>query len=248
MEMSRTTGIAVLISAATTIIGFSVLIMPNIVSIIPIRSVGMTLVAGIMATLVFSMILVPVLIWLLRFNKRTNPPIWGSISRVPVKNYIVILLIASAITFAGLSNLDQLDKPITGLTKPQITYLQWRQWLSILIRSQVGKHRYSYLMHQSILTIKKRRLDLLMYWMQWMRWKRIKQVPHKYNQYYHIRRSSTSNTFRAHYGLHSMMAVYGDFCMKNAGSLTVLNVLHGSYLTPHHLQTVKVESTCVRIW
>ena len=74
----------------------------------------MTLVAGIMATLVFSMILVPVLIWLLRFNKRTNPPMWGSISRVPVKNYIVILLIAGAITFAGLSNLDQLDKPITG--------------------------------------------------------------------------------------------------------------------------------------
>ena len=79
--------------------------MPNIVSIIPIRSVGMTLVAGIMATLVFSMILVPVLIWLLRFNKRTNPPMWGSISKVPVKNYIVILLIAGAITFAGLSNL-----------------------------------------------------------------------------------------------------------------------------------------------
>ena len=77
MEMSRTTGVAVLVSAATTIIGFSVLILPNIVSIIPIRSVGMTLVAGIMATLVFSMILVPVLIWLLKFNKRSNPPMWG---------------------------------------------------------------------------------------------------------------------------------------------------------------------------
>lgn len=114
MEMSRTTGIAVLISAVTTIIGFSVLIMPNIVSIIPIRSVGMTLVAGIMATLVFSMILVPVLIWLLRFNKRSNPPMWGSISRLPVKNFMVVLIIAGAITFAGLSNLDEMDKPITG--------------------------------------------------------------------------------------------------------------------------------------
>ena len=114
MEMSKTTGVAVLVSAATTVIGFSVLILPNIVSIIPIRSVGMTLVAGIMATLVFSMILVPVLTWLLKFNKRTNPPMWGSISRVPVKNYIVVLLIAGAITFAGLSNLDELDKPITG--------------------------------------------------------------------------------------------------------------------------------------
>ena len=114
MEMSRTTGVAVLVSAVTTIIGFSVLILPNIVSIIPIRSVGMTLVAGIMATLVFSMILVPVLTWLLRFNKRTNPPMWGSISKFPVKNYMVVILIAGAITFAGLSNLDELDKPITG--------------------------------------------------------------------------------------------------------------------------------------
>ena len=114
MEMSRTTGVAVLVSAATTIIGFSVLILPNIVSIIPIRSVGMTLVAGIMATLVFSMILVPVLIWLLKFNKRSNPPMWGSISRFPVKNFAVVILIAGAITFAGLSNLDELDKPITG--------------------------------------------------------------------------------------------------------------------------------------
>ena len=57
MEMSRTTGVAVLVSAVTTIIGFSVLILPSIVSIIPIRSVGMTLVAGIVATLIFSMIL-----------------------------------------------------------------------------------------------------------------------------------------------------------------------------------------------
>ena len=114
MEMSRTTGVAVLVSAVTTIIGFSVLILPNIVSIIPIRSVGMTLVAGIMATLVFSMILVPVLTWLLRFNKRSNPPMWGKISRFPVKNFAVVILIAGAITFAGLSNLDELDKPITG--------------------------------------------------------------------------------------------------------------------------------------
>ncbi len=114
MEMSRTTGVAVLISAATTVIGFSVLILPNIVSIIPIRSVGMTLVAGIIATLVFSMILVPVLIWLLKFNKRTNPPAWGTISRFPVKNFAIIIIIAVLITLAGLTNLDELDKPITG--------------------------------------------------------------------------------------------------------------------------------------
>ena len=114
MEMSRTTGIAVLISAATTVVGFSVLILPSIVPIIPIRSVGMTLVAGIMATLVFSMILVPVLIWLLRFNKRTNPPMWGSISKLPVRHFAVVLLIAGAVTIAGVSELDAMDKAITG--------------------------------------------------------------------------------------------------------------------------------------
>ena len=114
MEMSRTTGVAVLISAITTIIGFSVLILPNIVSIIPIRSVGMTLVAGIMATLVFSMILVPVLIWLLKFNKRTKPKGWGVISRLPVKYFAVALLVGGAITLAGVVNLDEMDKSITG--------------------------------------------------------------------------------------------------------------------------------------
>jgi len=114
MEMSRTTGVAVLISAFTTIIGFSVLIMPSIVSIVPIRSVGMTLVAGILATLVFSMILVPVLIWILRFHKRTNPPMWGHIARFPVKGYLIIIMVTAGITLAGFANLDQLDKPISG--------------------------------------------------------------------------------------------------------------------------------------
>ena len=114
MEMSRTTGVAVLLSAMTTIVGFSVLILPSIVSIVPIRSVGMTLVAGIFATLVFSMILVPVLSWILKFNKRTNPPMWGSISKVPVRGFIVVILIAASITIAGFANIDQLDKPITG--------------------------------------------------------------------------------------------------------------------------------------
>ena len=86
MEMSRTTGVAVLLSATTTIIGFSVLIMPSIVPIVPIRSIGLTLVAGILHTLVFSMILVPVLTWILRFNKRTNPPMWGSLQNYQLKD------------------------------------------------------------------------------------------------------------------------------------------------------------------
>tara|TARA_B100001540_G_scaffold317667_1_gene352028 strand:+ start:1562 stop:4414 length:2853 start_codon:yes stop_codon:yes gene_type:complete len=114
MEMTRTTGVAVIISAATTVIGFSVLIAPNIVSIIPIRSVGLTLVTGILSTLLFSLILVPTLAWLLRYSKRTNPPMWGGISKVPIKSYAVILIVAFSITAYGIINMDEMSKPITG--------------------------------------------------------------------------------------------------------------------------------------
>ena len=114
IDMANTTGIAVLLSAVTTVIGFSVLIAPNIVSIIPIRSVGLTLVVGILSTLVFSMILVPTLAWLLKFNKRTNPTMWGSISKLPIKHFAVVLLLTGSLTIYGLSHMDEMDKPITG--------------------------------------------------------------------------------------------------------------------------------------
>ena len=83
--MTKSTGVAVLLSGATTVIGFSVLIAPSIVPIIPIRSVGLTLVVGITSTLILSLILVPVLAWLLRFNKRTNLSMWKGIGRVPIR-------------------------------------------------------------------------------------------------------------------------------------------------------------------
>ena len=114
LEMSKTTGVAVFISAFTTMVGFSVMIMPAIVPVIPIRTVGMTLVIGIMCTLIFSIILVPTLAWLLRYHKRENPSMWGKVGRVPVKHFLIIILITGAITSYGIINMDQLDKPITG--------------------------------------------------------------------------------------------------------------------------------------
>ena len=56
--MANSTGVAVLLSAVTTIIGFSVLIAPQIV--VSVRSVGMTTVFEISST-IFSVILVPTL-------------------------------------------------------------------------------------------------------------------------------------------------------------------------------------------
>ena len=114
MEMTRSTGVAVFLSAMTTIVGFSVLIAPMIVPISPIRSVGITLVIGIASTLILSIVLVPTLAWMLRFNKRSNPSVWKNIGKVPVKGFLIIILLAGSITAYGISNMDELNKPITG--------------------------------------------------------------------------------------------------------------------------------------
>ena len=115
LEMTRTTGVAVFISAVTTIIGFSVMILPQIVSVIPIRSVGMTLCIGIFATLIFSIILVPTLGWLLRFHKRDNPTVWGNLSKFPVRHFGIVLLVSGLITAYGAYIMEEeMNKPITG--------------------------------------------------------------------------------------------------------------------------------------
>ena len=115
LEMTSSTGVAVFISAMTTIIGFSVLIAPQIVTVAPIRSVGMTLVIGIASTLFFSIILVPTLAWMLGFHKRSNLINWKNIGKWPVKGFLIILLIAGSITFSGVMMWSgQMDKSITG--------------------------------------------------------------------------------------------------------------------------------------
>ena len=114
MEMTRSTGVAVFLSAMTTIVGFSVLIAPLIVPIAPIRSVGVTLVIGISSTLVLSIVLVPTLAWLLKFNKRSNPSVWKNIGQAPIKGFLIIILLAGSITAYGVANLDELNEPITG--------------------------------------------------------------------------------------------------------------------------------------
>jgi predicted RND superfamily exporter protein len=114
MEMTRSTGVAVFLSAMTTIVGFSVLIAPLIVPIAPIRSVGVTLVIGISSTLVLSIILVPTLAWLLKFNKRSNPSVWKNIGQAPVKGFLIVILLAGSVTAYGVANLDELNEPITG--------------------------------------------------------------------------------------------------------------------------------------
>lgn len=114
LEMTSSTGVAVLLSAMTTIVGFSVLIAPQIVTVSPIRSVGITLVIGIASTLMFSIILVPTLAWMTGFHKRSNPSMWKNIGKIPVKGFLIILIFTTAITAKGLLDLEQMNEPITG--------------------------------------------------------------------------------------------------------------------------------------
>ena len=120
LEMTRSTGVAVFLSALTTMIGFSVLIAPQIVSVGPIRSVGVTLCLGIFSTLLFSIILVPTLAWMLRFNKRTNrffDEVWGTLGKVPVAliGCILILVFASLVSVGAVTKWDEtMNEPITG--------------------------------------------------------------------------------------------------------------------------------------
>lgn len=114
VEMMTTTGTAVLLSALTTVIGFSVLIAPAIVPVMPIRTVGITLVIGIASTLVFSVILVPTLAWLLRFRRRHREGSWSKVSRTPITAWWLVLLICGSLTAVGVAQMDALSQPITG--------------------------------------------------------------------------------------------------------------------------------------
>lgn len=64
-----TTGNAILLSALTTMIGFSVLTWKELVPIAPMRTVGITLLIGIFSTFLLSMLMVPALIELLKYRK-----------------------------------------------------------------------------------------------------------------------------------------------------------------------------------
>lgn len=114
LEMTRSTGLAVLLSAVTTVIGFSVLMVPQIVAVTPIRSVGVTLVLGIISTLIFSLLLVPTLAWLLRYSRKSTPSAWGQVGKAPVKHWYAVVAVALLVTVVGVVNLDALSEPITG--------------------------------------------------------------------------------------------------------------------------------------
>ena len=94
LEMASSTGVAVFLSAITTVIGFSVLIAPQIVTVAPIRSVGVTLVLGIASTLVFTSSYAKLCLDV-RYSKRTYDV--EEHRKFPVKAFLPIVIIFGSI-------------------------------------------------------------------------------------------------------------------------------------------------------
>ncbi|MDP6325043.1 MAG: MMPL family transporter [Candidatus Thalassarchaeaceae archaeon] len=118
VDAVMTTGNAILLSALTTIVGFSVLAWPFLVPIKPMRTVGLTLVLGIACTFFFSMIMVPVLGWVLRYRKKgleSADKAWKKIGQVPVVGWWAVILVAFLVSAGGLYMMaDTMGDDITG--------------------------------------------------------------------------------------------------------------------------------------
>tara|TARA_B100001142_G_scaffold1623_1_gene1675 strand:+ start:806 stop:3964 length:3159 start_codon:yes stop_codon:yes gene_type:complete len=102
VKAALTTGNAIFLSALTTIIGFSVLTWTFLVPIQPMRTVGITLLLGIVVTFFMSMIMVPALVELLRYRKGPSKMfdrVWDRIGEIPVRATLLVILIA--VGFSG---------------------------------------------------------------------------------------------------------------------------------------------------
>ena len=110
VRAALTTGNAIMLSAMTTIIGFSVLTWAFLVPIQPMRTVGITLLIGIFVTFLLSMIMVPALVELLRYRKGKTQlfdKMWDRIGEIPVKNYLLVIIIALLVTVSGVAKFTE---------------------------------------------------------------------------------------------------------------------------------------------
>ena len=105
-----TTGRAVLLTTITTIIGFSVLGISNI---IPMRTVGLTLFIGITTAFILTVFLVPNLILILGYKKRPIP-IWKKIGTIPVKHKWLVILLVIIITSYSVVKISVMRSDIRG--------------------------------------------------------------------------------------------------------------------------------------
>ncbi len=116
----RTSGKATALCALTDAIGFSALLIPfipgigPIVSIKPMRTVGLTMILGVFFSMFFTMLLTPPLIILLKYKKQAELKVWKKVGEFPVKYKQGILAAAIVFTLLSLSVISVMDRDIRG--------------------------------------------------------------------------------------------------------------------------------------
>jgi len=105
----HTTGVAVLLSAVTTMIGFAALL---VAPLSPIRILGLMLIIGIASAFFLSITIVPCLILMFRYRK-PEMRVWEKVAEVPVRfkwHIIIVVLIVIMISLANLSTMTETKK------------------------------------------------------------------------------------------------------------------------------------------
>ena len=119
IDAYKTTGKATMLCALTDAIGFSALLIPSlpligtIVAIIPMRTVGLTMILGVFFCFFFTLILTPPLIILLKYEKKSEIN-WRVVGEFPVKRKGIIILVAIVLTLVSVLNISVMDRDIRG--------------------------------------------------------------------------------------------------------------------------------------
>ena len=124
----HTTGKAIFLSAATTIIGFAALF---IAILKPIRVVGLTLVLGITSSFILTMCVVPALVLILKYRKRELAA-WKKIAEIPdrfawqIIVTVIILTLISIIVFLPTMMETPKEKEKRGETNLESIKAIWK--------------------------------------------------------------------------------------------------------------------------
>lgn len=106
----HTTGVAVLLSAVTTMIGFAALL---IAPLSPIRMLGLLLIIGIASAFFLSLTIVPCIVLIFHY-KKPELKIWERVARVPIKHKWHIIGAVAIVTLISLANLTSMTETPEG--------------------------------------------------------------------------------------------------------------------------------------
>ena len=105
----KTTGKAVLLSTITTMVGFGSLMISTMS---PMINFGFGCTLGIFFAFLSATILVPCLVLILRFEKKSKIPGWKRLAKVASKNSKKILILGCAVAFLSLAVLPEVNTDV----------------------------------------------------------------------------------------------------------------------------------------